>query len=459
MRQTAYQVQSYNHAVREQKRIFIVQAVFVIYFLFLLQGPLRKWILPGLSGPLIFLLDLPLICLYFYCFTNQFLMRGGIALQWLRFAVFSSFFGVVQYSINGYDIIGWILGVRTYWLCMPLAFVVAVTFQHEDVMRFLKLNLWVALPYSLLVITQYSAGPNAFINRGVGADETAAVTLDHAMGIIRPFGLFSYTYPNVVFTAAIVAIYLAVFLSRAKDRPIMPILIAMAMAVSTIAILTGSRSIYFFLAATFAITVIFQLSNNQQNSNTMQIIFIVGLVALAGWLFVNYFPDMLAAMEVRVETANRAEGSLWNRIDYSFFSFWDALGTAPVWGHGIGSGASGVSRFLGLPPLLHGEADTQRNVNELGIALGTIFLFLRWFTSWYVLNRAIKLSRVGLPSVLPLSGFVAFSIATIQITNSPIIAFLPWLLLGMILAYENIYYNPSGAVNSSVNTSNQSIRE
>ena len=130
MRQTAYPVQSYSDAIREQKRILIVQAVFVIYFLFLLQGALRKWILPGLSGPLIFLLDLPLVCLYFYCFANQFLMRDGIASQWLKFAIFSSFFGVLQYSMSGYNMIGWILGVRTYWLCMPRAFVVAVTFQH-----------------------------------------------------------------------------------------------------------------------------------------------------------------------------------------------------------------------------------------------------------------------------------------------------------------------------------------
>jgi hypothetical protein len=140
-----------------------------------------------------------------------------VAALWLGFAVFTACFGLLQHMASGFGLTGWMLGVRTYWLYMPLAFVVAAAFRREDVMRFLRLNLWIALPYAVLVASQYSAGPGAFINRGVGGDEEGAVGLGD--GILRPFGLFTYTGPNVQFTAAMIAMFTAVFLAKPARAP------------------------------------------------------------------------------------------------------------------------------------------------------------------------------------------------------------------------------------------------
>jgi hypothetical protein len=328
------------------------------------------------------------------------------------------------------------LGVRTYWLYMPLAFIIAANFRPPDIIRFLKLNLWIALPYALLLATQYNAGAAAFINRGVGGDESGAVAL--AGDILRPFGLFTYTGPNVNFTAAMVAMLISVYLSRLRERPNLVIFAAMATAVATMAILTGSRGIYFSVAVTIGFTLFGLMSTGLKNKTFVRILAIGVFVALAGWLFVNVFPDMFEAMGVRVERASQSEGSLWNRIYYSNFTFLDALQTAPIFGYGIGAGAPGVVRFLGLTPLLYGEADTQRNINELGIIFGSMFLLLRWFTSFWLLQTAMRLSRQGLPMVLPLAGYIVIPLSLGQITNSPIIAFLPWVFVGIVLVYQKI---------------------
>jgi hypothetical protein len=180
---------------REAKRRFVVRAVFFIFLLSLIEGPLRKWFLPGLAGPLTLLRDPFVIALYAYCLVNGMMRTRGIAGVWLMFAFFTSAIGLFQFLAAGLPAWGWMLGVRTYWLYLPLAFVVAKTFRREDIHLFLKLCLWISIPYAFLVAAQYNAPPNAFINLGVGADEGGAVALGD--GILRPFGLFTYTAPNV----------------------------------------------------------------------------------------------------------------------------------------------------------------------------------------------------------------------------------------------------------------------
>lgn len=424
---------------RERQRKFVVKAVFCIYLLSLLEGPLRKWFLPELAAPLTLLRDPFVITLYAYCLQNRFIMRNGIASLWLRFAVITSCFGLIQYMVSGYPLEGWILGVRSYWLYMPLAFIIAVTFRPKDLMRFLKLNLWIALPYAVLVSAQYNAGPIALINRGVGGDELGAVRL--GMVIVRPFGLFTYTFPNVDFAAAMIAMLIAVYLSSSRERPNLLVFLAMAVAVATMGVLTGSRFIYFSVAITLGFTIFGLMLTGLKSKTLIRILSIGAFIALAGWLFVEVFPDMLETMGVRIEQASRSEGSIWNRIYYNGFTFLDALQTAPILGHGIGAGASGVVRFLGLPPLIYGEADTQRNINELGVIFGIIFLLMRWLTSLWLLKKAIRLTRNGLPMVLPLAGYAVFPLAFGQITNSPLIGFLPWLFFGMVLAYRNTSIN------------------
>ena len=429
---------------REKRRKFVVWAVFFIYFLFLINGALRKWFLPSLATPLIFLSDPFVFALYAYCLFYKLIMQKDIARPWLGFALFSSCFGLIQYSTSGYSLEGWLLGVRAYWLYMPLAFIIPVTFRPEDVMRFFKFNLWLAMPYAFLVATQYGASPYSFINQGVGGDEAAAVSV--ALNIFRPFGLFTYTSPNVQFTTAMIAIFIAVYLTSHKDHPNKIVFPGMAVAVGAMGVLTGSRAIYFFTAVILGLTILGLILTRLSISTLVRILFIFSFVALAGWLLINVFPDMFEAINIRFKVASAFEGSIWNRV-FGIFSFLGALKTAPIFGQGIGAGASGVARFLGFQTLACGESDLVRNINELGVIFGSIFIFLRWFTSWWVMLKAIKLTRKGMPIVLPLTGFLIISFSVGQLTFSPIVSFFPWVFLGIFLTYYNSHNRTKNAQN------------
>jgi len=415
----------------EARRKFAVRWVYFIYVLMLIEGPLRKWFLPGLAGPLTVLRDPFVIALYGYCLANRLMLRRGIAEKWLGFAVAASIFGLLQYANNGFGLTGWALGLRSYWLYMPLAFVIARCFTYNDLIRFLRVNMWIAIPYATLVATQYSSGAGSFINWGVGADEGGSLGLSD--GIVRPFGLFSYTAPNVQFTSAVIAMFLALYLTKRTVQPSLPIFFVMMLSVAAMGVLTGSRSIYFEVAIMIVGTIIALLMQLHKKGSLRQIVSLIGFLVVAAVVFVQLFPDMLQAMGTRFEVAARSEGSFGNRIYYNIFSFVEAYATAPFLGHGIGAGAPGVSKVIGLPNLIYGEGDLTRNVNELGIVLGSLFLILRFMTGAWVMWLALKLAFRGYRLTLPIGAFVGLNIMTGQITNSPLIAFLPWLLFGCIL--------------------------
>jgi len=420
---------------REVQRRFVVRAVFFIFILSLIEGPLRKWFLPGLAGPLTLLRDPFVIMLYAYCLVHGLMRTRGLAGIWLSFAFLTSLIGGFQYILAGLPAFGWALGVRTYWLYMPLAFVVAKSFRREDVHRFLKLCLWIAIPYALLVAAQYDAPARAFLNRGVGGDEEGAVGLGR--DIVRPFGLFTYTGPNVQYTAFTIAAFVAFYVGNVPIRRRWLFLLVSGAAVGTMSVLTGSRSIYFLAAMILGLTLIGMFSARMTRTNLKRALGIVSFAGLAAALFVFVFPDMLDAMANRFDRAARSEGSIWNRAFGGLIRWIDPLFTAPIFGMGIGAGAPGVARMLGLPPLIYGESDLQRNVNELGLIMGSAMLALRFGLAAWIVWIAFRLARRGEVLALPLAGFAFFPFLMGQITHSPLNAFSVWLAAGVIFSLKD----------------------
>jgi hypothetical protein len=425
----------HDGARAESRRRLVVGIVFFIYGLSLIEGPLRKWFLPGLGSPLTFLRDPFVVALYLFCFGNGLVSRGRLAQSWFAIALLSSFWGAICYYFLGVSELGWGLGVRSYWLYMPMAFIIAVNFRSDDVVRFLYLNVLIAVPYAFLVALQYNAGPTAWINHGIAGDDEAAIGLGG--DIVRPFGLFTYSGQNTRFVAATLALFISIYLMRVRIRFRILMIGIGAVAIGAMAILTGSRSIYFFAGAIVGLTVIGSTIARPSFETTLRNLGVAAFVALSGYLLMSAFPDMLSAMERRFVVAEQSEGSIWDRALGGLFSFVEPLFTAPPMGAGIGVGAPGVAQFLGIPTLSQGEGDLARNLNELGVLVGVMLIALRFFTALWLVGAAVSLASRRNLAALPLAGYAAVEIAFGQITNSPLSAFLPWVVTGLILALVN----------------------
>lgn len=420
----------------EAKRRLAVNLVFLIYILMLIEGPLRKWLLPGLATPIYFLRDPVVIFLYAYCLHGRLIVFDGWARTWLTFAAIVSLIGIIPYILESVDGRAWILGVRTYWLYLPLAFIIASTFDRADFLRFVRWNLVLAIPYAALIIAQYRAPPGAWINAAIGGDEFVVPV---AGDIIRPNGFFTYTGQNVSFSALLVALFISHLLVQNKLEKSKILYSLSAGAVASCAVLSGSRGIYFLIAATVIVTLLGLNTMRDRLAAIRATVLVACCVGLAAFLFAHVFSDAYEAMQERVDAAERVEGPIQDRAMGGVFAVLRPLQSPPpLLGHGIGFGSPGVARFLGHSPQLLGEADLQRNVNELGIVFGLMFVMLRFSFAAYLVIVSLRAARAGHPEFLPLAGFAALGLAQMPITMSPLNAYPYWVAAGLVLASVRI---------------------
>lgn len=428
------------------RRANVVKMVYLVFFTFLAEGALRKWVFPELSAYLYFLPDPVVLTLYLYSLASGFIGRSGLERFWLWFAALSTALGSIGYMVDGITPFAWMLGTRNYWLYMPLAFIVANTFRLKDVERLFGIVLFISLPYAGLIYLQYSSPPSDWINRSVGESGYVATV---AHDIVRPYGLFTWTTQNVSFTAFIASCYLAMLLLKRRLTRDFAICVLAMPAVAAMSVLTGSRSILFLLAASIlAVAVGVVIYGRRKSYRAVGSIVAVSGIAMT--LLTTQFGDMQTAMGHRLEIAERTEGAISGRAITTLLSFEEALWTAPFLGHGIGRGSPATTRLTEEEHLLYGEEDLKRNVNELGLLLGLVFLGMRVHLAIELLRRALWAARRGQFAGLPLSGVGALMILALQITNSASASFVVWLSVGLVLAYSRQVMGCQGVIRTQL---------
>ena len=419
-------------AAADAPRCRAVRLIFLIYFLFLIEGVLRKWLTPSAASALYFLRDPFVFVLYFMALASGLFGNLGGRAIWMTFAAVSSLWGLLGHVIGGHGIVAWMLGVRTYWLYMPIAFVVATAFRKQDISRFVRLNLLIAIPYALLIVTQYRSDPGALINRAIDENEQVTVVLGD---IVRPYGVFSYYSQNVWFTASLVAL-MAVAWLRHRDYGISrPILWLGASGVAVMSVLTGSRMIYFLIAGIFAGMLLVMAFSCRQADRGKAVGFAVLFVAAGTLLLATTFEPMMRAMLERQSGAVEEEGSTLARALNTAGAALFGLTEAPMVGYGIGTGTSSVARFMrGGVQVVTAENELERINFELGPIVGLIFAGLRLGFAIWLMVAACRAARRGEAQALPLAGFAAPFIQQGFITFSTLPGFVAWLYVGLVLA-------------------------
>lgn len=417
---------------RERHRRRVVRLVLVTYVVFLLEGMLRKWFLPGLSEALYFIRDPFVLAIYVMAFRHQLVEMRGWFLIWIGVAVVTSVAGILMLALNGVGLVAGLLGVRSYWLYMPLAFIVATCVEKDDLLRFARLNLLLAIPICVLVLVQYRSSSLALINQGVGSDAPVATVVD---GIVRPYGVFTYTGQHVIYVGSLLALAALAWVMRTEVRMNLGALIVASLAILVMALTTGSRSIYFFgLQIAFVLGLLaFVAGRNQHRARAVLFLLLALLTCVL--LFATVLNPTLDAMVARHTSAVADEGSIFVRVLGMLTSFTGMLGDVPVLGYGIGAGTSTVMAWTGgLSEFGAYENEWERLVQELGPILGFALIVIRAMFVTHLLVRTLGSAKAGDVTGLVLFGFVASVLLVGQITFSTIVGFLCWLYVGFILA-------------------------
>ncbi len=379
--------------------------IWLYFFLLVFEGALRKWVLPGLSAPLLIIRDPVAIALLFMAarrnmlaFNHYIVGMGLIGIVGILTAIF---LGHKNLSVA-------LFGARIILIQFPLIFVIGRVFTYADVIKMGKVILYISIPMALLVATQFYSPQSAWVNRGVGGD-TQGAGFSGAMGFYRPPATFSFITGTVSYYTLAAAFIVFFWLNRSNIKPV--ILYAATFALIVVIPLSISRSLFFGVAITLVFTA---LAIGRKTEYLGKLIF-GGVVIAILVIFLSdksFFQTGTEAFTSRFETANEQEGGvkgvLVDRFLGGMYTALTSSSNLPFFGYGIGMGTNAGSMLMtGQAGFLIAEGEWGRVIGELGPLMGIAMIFLRLQLSFKIAWESYKKLAIG--------------------------NLLPWLLLSMVL--------------------------
>jgi hypothetical protein len=217
--------------------------------------------------------------------------------------------------------------------------------------------------------------------------------------------------------------------------------------------LSISRTLLFNYALVVGVAIFASLLAGKMIKNFFLGFAIVVIIA-ASFSQTTLFNEAGEAFSARWDDATELEGGhrgvigvLDARVGGVFRNGFDLANDSPLFGQGIGMGTIvGAMRLSGSLDFLINESEWGLVMGELGVFLGTLYLFVRVFLAIYLLLLGFKNAIKGntLPLILSAIVFPALVIAqTSQATNLGFIVFSA----GLMFAASNTFYC-SEAVNN-----------
>ena len=358
-------------AVQDQTGL-IRNLIWLYIILWLVEGGLRRWFLPGLAGPLLLVRDPLVIAIYGLALSNGLFPANGF----ITWGVFLASLSFVNALLLGHgNLFVALYGVRCDFIHVPLIFIMGKVLRAKDIIALSKVAVWVAVPYTALLVAQFYQPQDAWVNRGVGGD-MAGAGFDGALDRFRPPGTFSFIsgpqqlYP--LFTACWFALLLA------RKLPVWTMLASGAAILVTIPI-SISRTL-FLSVAIVAITGVGAMFVGGRFSIKLVIQFALAAVLLSWFAGQSpIFQDGMEAFSARWEGATTNQGGFQEAIvDRTLNDLFGAFQYVRAYGEGTGFstnvGQQMVTQHVGFGA---SEAEWGRLLYDNGFALGSLLVIYR----------------------------------------------------------------------------------
>lgn len=408
----------------------------VIYVLILFDGALRKWIVPQLSGPLFFVKDIFVIYIYFLSFKHKLFPRGSRAI--LMGTLLFVLLGLAQCIFGGVPLAVVLIGVRNYFLLLPLTWIIANIYTWDDVRRIVKLHCLLGIPIAAIVFLQSASPPSAFINKGTGMGEGEIFTV--VKGVVRTYGPFSFIdgqtlYVNFLFTGVLFMLMLP---NRNQGFKLwITGLIAMC-AVLCMAV-SGSRSVIANLLILITIVLGATVINASNKKALKYYSVLIGGAMMIGLLATTIFAENVQHLQERFTVASRAENTT-ERFFKPFTGVIHYLGETTVLGAGLGaSSGAGAKLMTGKAGFTLAEGEWENILLESGMLFGLAYLLFRIGLFLLIIVWSYR-SYMRTNQILPviLAAGVAFLLLQGQLIRGGTPMYFCWFFVGLALAMIRI---------------------
>ena len=419
-------------------RAKLVNLIFLVYWLLIFEGALRKWILPELHQVLYFVKDPLVLIIYWKALKFRFYPNDLVFKFAMLIAFLMTFVVLIQVNTQTTPILVLLFGFRNYFFLIPLAFIIKSAFEKIDLDRLIRQTLMLSIPMAMLVVVQFYSSPDSFVNKGVTDEGYVMVVVEN---IVRTTGTFTYTAGQSIFCGSVFAILAFVWTLSSSHRPIKKsYLLVASVAVITLIALSGSRTVFFFVFLVLLAMLVSNFLIRDITRKAKSFFVPLALIFFGALIFIYIFPEALDAIVGRQQTAVDDEGSTIARAFRSFYQFAYITIDVPSFGYGIGSqSAGGLSLSQGTFDSIEDDEWT-RLVIENGFIVAGLYILLR-------LSLAIKLF-IGSIKALNVSGnslsFILLSFLVMPLINGSIttqgtINGYVWLFAGFTMAASKVY--------------------
>jgi hypothetical protein len=383
----------------------VKRVIWLYLLLWIFEGVLRKWVAPGLSGPLLVVRDPVLLLAVVMALSAR---RLGYSGWWGSLMILGVLTLLISLLFLGTNPMVALFGFRANYLHFPLVFIMASTMDRDDILQIGRWILIFSLGMAPLVALQFVSPADAYVNRGAGGSESGQ--LETARGKIRPPGTFSFTNGMTAFAALATAFVVYQMLDKGVyNRKLWMLGIP---ATGIMVALSGSRG-----AVGQAVLVILALLImgvfRPRYFEQIGRFFWGGVILVAVLSSAQVFQEGFNVLGERFGDKASVHEGFVVRFFKEFLYPFDAAGKAEFLGVGLGMGTNAASAMLtGQRGFVLAENDLARIVYELGPIFGFMVILWRFALGGYLVARAwqafmeddnalpMLLCAVALPEVL-----------------------------------------------------------
>ena len=422
-------------------------SLFGVFVLLVFEGALRKWAFPWAEAQIYLVKDAILLAAYL-----GFILDGrrklpaekGIGLITIVLVV-SFLWGVIEvYNPNSPSILVGLMGLKTYFLYAPVAFILPYAIKsREHLLVLIRRYLIMAIPVAVLGFIQIMGGPESSLNVYVNRSEDAPAMLAHfgsTYDFIRTSGTFSYIsgYTAFLTFVAFLAIgYNMAYGWRIKNN-ITPML-ALSLIVGAM-FTTGSRAPVYMLVATGPVILWLAAKSRILSLGTaMRLVIVLPIITI---LATSVSPR---AFQAFTERAEQSDSDMLERLTGPLDETIGILSYGPVLGMGIGTTHPAALSIMGatFPSWLNDlltEAEMARVTVELGpIGLVVYYLLLRFLIAAFALRCARSFKDPAYRALgFVLAIYLALGFLYLPIMLNVTAGLYYWGGLGLVLAMRQL---------------------
>lgn len=395
----------HDFSAPETVRKWLVRLVILVYWLLVFEGALRKWAFPEYHKVLFFIRDPVVLSIYLLAIIYRIWPRISFVFLYGMAMIFGlGILVVVQYwRIPNMSLIVLCYGWRNYAFYFPLLWIMGRVLRWEDIQSFIRTNLWVAIPMSVLTTVQYYSPPLAWVNSSLG-DIVYTEAGKYGGNIIRIIGTFTFFHGYQLYLGSLVIFVLISWIMPKSERALSGIGLILATIATLVMLSLDFTRVPVYITAFGLLAALCSSLLIRRPKIHIRAAFIpLGLLVIALAISLLFFPE---AANIRWQRMMYG-GDTWYRTIGVFFQFlelFQLVDFAPI-GYGIGSTSRGATSFGIQAFCWAGEDEWRRIISEIGPFIGTLYIILRlWIVLWLFQNALLAVRRSNNP--LPLLAIV-----------------------------------------------------